>query len=111
MASSSHQGPPEGSSTPDELVRKFLRGQNLEQIGDQDGAVDLYEQVVQGRFDSAGPYDRLLAIYSEQGRHQDIIRIAQASLEQVHTHEEKRRWYQARIEEAEDAIDSGPQPR
>ncbi len=44
-------------------------------------------------FDSAGPYDRLLAIYSGEARHRDVERVATAALDHVHTHAAKREWY------------------
>ena len=77
-----------------DLVRSFLRGQNLEQVGRVDEAVGLYEEAVAGRFDSSGPYDRLIVIYSNQARHAEVVRVAEAALVAVHTHEEKRAWYE-----------------
>jgi hypothetical protein len=46
----------------------YLRGQNLEQILQTDEAIPLYEEAVAARFDAAGPYDRLIAIYHERER-------------------------------------------
>jgi hypothetical protein len=86
-----------------ELVRRFLRAQNLEQIGRVDEAVELYEAVVDERFDSSGPYDRLIAIYADRAGHRDVVRIAQAALEQVQTHSDKRAWYERMRADAERA--------
>jgi tetratricopeptide (TPR) repeat protein len=77
-----------------ELVRHFLRGQNLEQIGHVDEAIELYELAVTHDFDSTGPYDRLIDIYANRARHQDVIRVAEAALRHVHTYEDKRGWYE-----------------
>lgn len=76
-----------------DLVKSFLRAQNLEQLGRLDEAIDLYEEIVGHRFDATGPYDRLISLYSNQARHKEVQRIATAALECVHTHEEKRGWY------------------
>ena len=43
-----------------DLVKEFLRGQNLEQLGRVDEAIDLYEHSISAGFDSPGPYDRLI---------------------------------------------------
>jgi predicted metal-dependent HD superfamily phosphohydrolase len=45
-------------------------------------------------FDSAGPYDRLIAIYSSQARHRDVERVANAALSHVRTHQQKREFYE-----------------
>ena len=76
-----------------DLVKSFLRAQNLEQLGRMDEAVELYENAVTAGFDASGPYDRLISIYSNQARHKDVERIAGAALKNVHTHEQKRDWY------------------
>jgi hypothetical protein len=98
-----------------EAVRTFLRGQNLEQIGRVDDALDLYERVVAGRFDASGPYDRLIAIYGDRAGHRDVIRVAELALEHVHTHDEKRAWYERMRAEAREAAArlprAAPRPR
>jgi hypothetical protein len=86
-----------------EAVRAFLRAQNLEQIGQVDDAVDLYERVVAEKFDASGPYDRLIAIYADRAGHRDVIRVAEEALSHVHTHEEKRAWYERMRAEALEA--------
>lgn len=97
--------------SPDELVKDFLRGQNLEQIGKADEAVEVYEGIVAENFDSSGPYDRLIWIYQTRSMHRDVIRVAQRSLEVVRTYSEKRDWYQRQIDSATEALGSAPQPR
>jgi hypothetical protein len=88
--------------TPDntELVRGFLRGQNLEQIDRVDDAIELYEAAVAARFDSSGPYDRLIALYSHRAMHSDVVRVTEAAIANVHTHEEKKHWYETMRAEA-----------
>src|SRR5918992_44338 len=83
-----------------ELVRDFLRGQNLEQVGRIDEAIELYESAVAAGFDSSGPYDRLIALYSHRAMHADVVRITEAALASVHTHESKRDWYETMRAEA-----------
>ena len=77
-----------------DAVHWFLRGQNLEQLGRTDEAVALYEQAVAAGFDSPGPYDRLIQVYSHQAQHGEVVRVADAALSAVHTHTDKREWYE-----------------
>lgn len=77
-----------------ELVRHFLRAANLEQLGRTQEAIELYESTIAAGFDAVGPYDRLIAIYDHQARHQDVVRVAETALAQVQTHEAKRTWYE-----------------
>jgi tetratricopeptide (TPR) repeat protein len=77
-----------------DAVQWFLRGQNLEQLGRTDEAVELYERAVAATFDSPGPYDRLIQIYSHRAQHHEVIRVADAALAAVHTHADKRIWYE-----------------
>ncbi len=86
-----------------ELVRHFLRAQNLEQVGREAEAVTLYEEAVAAGFDSTGPYDRLIAIYARQALHAHVVRVAEAALVHVHTHTEKRAWYERMRTEAQRA--------
>jgi hypothetical protein len=76
-----------------QIVRDFLRGQNLEQLGRIDEAIDVYEGALEAGFDSTGPYDRLIEIYANRAAHVDVVRVAEAALLQVKTTEDKRRWY------------------
>ena len=92
-----------------ELVRAFLRGQNLEQLGRVDEAMELYEQAVGGGFDSTGPYDRLIALYSNQALHRDVVRVSDLALANVQTHEEKRAWYERMRDEARRASSRVPE--
>ena len=91
-----------------EMVRYYLRGQNLEQLGRVDDAIEVYELAVTGRFDSTGPYDRLIALYGHQGRHQEVIRITEAALQYVRTYDDKKVWYRRMRSEAERAIKDVP---
>lgn len=91
-----------------ELVRSFLRGQNLEQVGRVDEAIALYEAMVDADFDSAGPYDRLVALYSHRARHADVARVAAAALARVHTHADKRAFYERARDDARRAANRVP---
>lgn len=91
-----------------ELVEAFLRGQNLEQLGRLDEAVQLYEEAAAAGFDSQGPYDRLIYIYSEQAQHTEVIRVAERALVCVHTHPDKRRWYEDMKSSAASAMKKVP---
>lgn len=76
-----------------QIVKDFLRGQNLEQLGRIDEAIAVYESAVEARFDSTGPYDRLIEIYANKSAHSDVVRIATAAMAQVHTTDDKKQWY------------------
>ena len=91
-----------------DLVKEFLRGQNLEQLGRVDEAIDLYEHSISAGFDSPGPYDRLIEIYSHRALHLDVVRVARAALDAVHTHPDKYRWYESTIEAAGKAATKVP---
>ena len=84
-------------------VKDFLRGQNLEQLGRADEAIELYEAAVTAGFDSIGPYDRLIALYSQRALHADVIRVADLALAHVHTYEEKKTWYRQIKDQAQRA--------
>jgi hypothetical protein len=99
-----------GSMENADLVRNYLRGKNLEQLGRVEEAVEQYEGVVAQRFDSTGPYDRLIAIYAHQARHLDVIRVAHRALENVRTHADKHTWYEQMRREAELAATRLPKP-
>jgi hypothetical protein len=90
-----------------EMVKRFLRGQNLEQVARVDEAVELYESMLAGRFDSVGPYDRLIDIYSGRSLHGEVVRVAEAAIVQVHTYPEKTRWYEQMRDAAAKAATSG----
>ena len=91
-----------------DLVRRFLRAQNLEQVGREDEAVEIYEEMVAARFDSAGPYDRLVAIYGARARHADVVRVTSAALAHVQTHAAKRDLYERTRAEARRAAGRVP---
>ncbi|MQB00081.1 MAG: hypothetical protein GEU78_07265 [Actinobacteria bacterium] len=92
-----------------DLVKLYLRGQNLEQLGRVDDAIDLYERGVAEAFDSSGPYDRLIAIYSHRALHDDVVRVAEAAIRNVHTYEDKLGWYE--VMRAEAVEERGKAPR
>ena len=77
-----------------DLVKDFLRGQNLEQLGWLEEATELYEAVISGGFDSSGPYDRLVAIYADEARHAEVVRVAELAIANVLTYEDKKAWYE-----------------
>jgi tetratricopeptide (TPR) repeat protein len=80
-------------SDPRDLVSLYLRAQNLEQVERTDEAVELYEQAVAAGFDAAGPYDRLIAIYTQREAFTDVARVADAAVAQVRTFDDKHDWY------------------
>lgn len=86
-----------------ELVKAFLRGQNLEQVGRIDEAIELYESAVTAGFDSTGPYDRLIGLYSHRAAHAEVVRVANRALDCVKTYEDKRAWYREMRAQAERA--------
>jgi tetratricopeptide (TPR) repeat protein len=92
------------------MVRHYLKGQNLEQLGRTEEALAQYELAVEGRFDSTGPYERLIFLYADMARHRDVIRIAEAALVNVRTYEEKRAWYTTMRDEAEKRLGATPRP-
>jgi hypothetical protein len=94
---------------PIDLVKQFLRAQNLEQLGRMDEAVDIYEQVVGDGFDSIGPYDRLITIYSSRSLHNEVVRVADLALANVHTYAQKREFYEQMKEAAFRARSDVPQ--
>ncbi|MDQ4145155.1 MAG: hypothetical protein M3198_15730 [Actinomycetota bacterium] len=81
-------------------VKDFLRGQNLEQLGRVNEAIDLYEKAVADAFDSSGPYDRLIRLYADRARHADVVRVAESALDSVHTYPDKIGWYELMRAEA-----------
>jgi hypothetical protein len=91
-----------------EAVKVFLRAQNLEQLGRVDEALDLYETVIAGGFDSIGPYDRLISIYSNRALHRDVVRVTELALEHVHTYSQKLEWYEQMKAAAESAVANVP---
>jgi hypothetical protein len=92
-----------------ELVRLFLKAQNLEHVGKIDEAVGLYESILEAHFDSTGPYDRLIAIYQHQSRHSEVARVAEAALAHVVTYEDKRDFFERTRLEALKAVGRLPQ--
>lgn len=101
---------PDSGETPSpvELVTGFLRGQNLEQLGRVDEALELYEEAVSARFDSPGPYDRLIEIYSQRALHLEVVRVVEAAIAAVHTYPDKYRWYETMGDAAKKAAAKVP---
>lgn len=97
--------------TPQDIVSLYLRGQNLEQVRRIDEAVALYEEAVASGFDSAGPYDRLIAIYRARDDHESVMRVAATALERVRTYGDKRAWYESIKEGSADALAHQPDRR
>lgn len=91
-----------------DLVKNYLRGQNLEQLGRVDEAIDMYETAVEAGFDSTGPYDRLISLYGDRARHRDVVRVAEAALAHVHTYSDKKHWYESMRAAAIDAQSKVP---
>ena len=94
-----------------DLVKQYLRAQNLEQVGRVDEAIELYEQALAGAFDATGPYDRLISIYGDRAQHAEVIRVAESALANVKTYEDKRGWYERTRHEAQRASERAPKPR
>jgi hypothetical protein len=94
------------SGIPQDVVSLYLRAQNLEQMRRIDEAVVLYEQAVTANFDSAGPYDRLIAIYLGREQHGDVIRVAAAALDNVRTFPDKRAWYESIKQRSAEAVEN-----
>lgn len=86
-----------------DLVKRYLRAQNLEQLGRIDEAIAEYESIVAAAFDSPGPYDRLIALYAHRSQHQEVVRIAERALIAVHTYADKKAWYETTRAEARKA--------
>ena len=101
--------PPEEPSALD-LVNRFLRAQNMEQVGRVDEAIELYESAVAAGFDSIGPYDRLIQLYADRALHREVVRVAEAALQNVRTYEDKRQWYERMRDAAEESATKLPRP-
>jgi hypothetical protein len=99
------------SRTPQDIVGLYLRAQNLEQVRRTEEAVALYEEAIAAGFDSAGPYDRLIAIYLAHERHSDVVRVAAAAVSNVRTFPDKRAWYETVQSESREAHAARPDPR
>jgi hypothetical protein len=93
-----------------DVVTRYLRAQNLEQVGRTDEAVEHYEAAVEASFDAAGPYDRLITIYSNRALHAEVVRVAESALDHVQTHDQKRAWYERMRAEALKAQSTVPKP-
>jgi predicted metal-dependent HD superfamily phosphohydrolase len=66
---------------------------------------------VEARFDAAGPYDRLIAIYRARDRHGDVVRVATAAIECLRTFDDKRAWYESVRRRSEEALEGGTDRR
>lgn len=99
------------ATNPEEIVRLYLRAQNLEQLRQVDEAIEIYEMAVDARFDAAGPYDRLIAIYSGRNMPSDVQRIADAAHRNVRTFADKKDWYASLRDSAAEAAEKAPDTR
>ncbi len=97
-----------GEASNVHLVKRYLRAQNLEQLGRVDEAIEEYEAAVRAGFDSPGPYDRLIALYGSRGRHSEVVRVIDRALAQVHTYPDKMSWYEKARGEAREALSKVP---
>ena len=94
-----------------ELVKAYLKAQNLEQLGRLEEAIELYEAAVRDSFDATGPYDRLIALYSHRAQHADVVRVAELAIANVHTYKDKLAWYEQMRAEALKARTNVPEAR
>lgn len=101
---------PDDAPPPEDLVRDYLRAQNLEQVGRTDDAIEHYERAVRFGFDAAGPYDRLIAIYRSREAHAEVARVADAALARVRTYEDRRAFYERMRVGATEALERQPDP-
>lgn len=92
------------------MVRRYLRAQNLEQVGRTEEAIEHYEAAIEASFDASGPYDRLITIYSNRALHAEVVRVAGSALDHVQTHEQKKAWYERMRAEALKAQSDVPTP-
>ncbi len=92
------------------MVRRYLRAQNLEQVGRTEEAIEHYEAAIEASFDASGPYDRLITIYANRALHAEVVRVAESALDHVQTHEQKKAWYERVRAEALKAQADLPKP-
>jgi hypothetical protein len=62
------------------LTVRNVEGQRMEEVGHEDGAVELYEANVADMYSGPLPYSRLLEIYERRGETREVQRIARACL-------------------------------
>ena len=62
----------------DDLIQRNARATALEEAGEIDQAIELYEQNVADCFDGTHPYDRLRFLYTVRKQPNDAIRVCQA---------------------------------
>ncbi len=98
-----------GPTSSVDIVKRYLRGHNLEQLGRVDEAIAEYEAAVEAGFDSTGPYDRLITLYGNRAEHHEVIRVTQAALAAVRTAPEKLESYKTIDAAARKALDAVPQ--
>jgi tetratricopeptide (TPR) repeat protein len=63
------------------MVKRNLKGKNLEKKGRIQEAIECYEANVSARFPGYEPYNRLRVIYTNQKRYADAIRVFQAYID------------------------------
>lgn len=64
----------------DFCVDNNLLGKEAEKSGDLDEAIQLYESVVDAKFDGSFPYDRLCTIYRKQGLYQKEYEVLKKAI-------------------------------
>ena len=62
------------------IIDRNLKGVALEEQGDKEGAIQLYEQNVADEVDTPHPYGRLAAIYREEELVDDEIRVLKRAI-------------------------------
>lgn len=76
-----------------------------EDMGEQDVAVRLYEQMVADRYFMPSPYDRLIKIYSMAKLHDEEIRILKIGIPHFKQLREKRKAYVMHLAQKYNAVD------
>lgn len=64
-----------------DLVQNNLRGKELEDSGDLDSAITLYEYNIKHRFDGSHPYNRLATIYRKQKEYGKEIAVLKQAID------------------------------
>lgn len=79
--------------------------QTAEDMGEQEQAARLYEQMVAEKYYMPSPYDRLIKIYSKAKLHDEEIRILKVGIAHFKQLREKRKAYVLHLAQKYDAVD------